>query len=227
MKIQHKDGTPKGLQFKQIEFKADAVNDDGTFTGYGSVFGNVDQGGDIVAPGAFTEWLKGFKASADNPLPALWQHRSGEPIGGYTKLKEDSRGLYVEGFLLKDSVPRAAEAYALMKARVVRGMSIGYMVRDDSYDKLTNVRTLKRLDLAEISVVTFAMNTEAMVETVKSQLESGKLPTLPEFEKFLRDAGGFSKSQATAIAGGGLRQMLRSESDGKSSVLDAIKSITF
>jgi HK97 family phage prohead protease len=205
------------IETKNLAFKADKVADDGTFTGYASVFSNVDAYREIVAPGAFADSLKRIKESGD-PLPILWQHRSGEPIGGSDKLEEDKYGLKVAGWLLTNEVPRAREALALMKRRVVKGLSIGYYVEADSYDEKNRIRTLLKIDLQEYSLVTFAANELAKVETVKSfdqLVKSGRLPTLPEFENFLREAGGFSKSQATVVAGHGLSKLLsRSESGG-------------
>jgi HK97 family phage prohead protease len=202
------------LKHRQVAFKAESVSDDGTFKGYGSVFGNVDSYGEIVAPGSFSETLDAIKASGD-PLPMLWQHRPGEPIGGYNVLSEDKKGLYVEGFLLKDAIPRANEAFQLMKARIVKGLSIGYYVRDSSYDEKTGIRTLKKLDLQEVSVVTFPANTAAQIEEVKAGIAHGRLPSLPEFEDILREAG-FSKSQAAVIANRGLKHLIdRSESGGE------------
>jgi uncharacterized protein len=198
------------LERKQFAFKADKVADDGKFAGYGSVFGNVDSYREIVAPGAFAKSLQAIAASGD-PLPALWQHSPDQPIGGYDVLAEDDYGLRVEGFLMVNEIPLAKEAHALMKRRVVKGLSIGYYVRADSYDEKTRVRTLLELDLREISIVTFPANDQAEIEAVKSvqnALRGGSLPTLPEFEAFLREAGGFSKSQAAAIAGGGLSKLL-------------------
>lgn len=207
--MKRKDATPTGLHHKEFGFKAD-VKDDGKFSGYGSVFGNVDSYGEIVAPGAFAASLAAIK-QAKRILPALWQHRSGEPIGGFDTMSEDSYGLKVEGFLVLED-PIAKRAHVMMKAGIITGMSIGYYVRKSSYDEKTGIRTLLELDLVEISVVTFPANEAAQISDVKSIIASGKLPTLPEFEKFLREAG-FSKSHATAIAGKGLRSLIRSESD--------------
>lgn len=205
------------LQRKQFAFKTEDVTPDGIFTGYGSVFGNIDSYREIVMPGAFADSIKAIKASGD-PLPALWQHNSAQPIGGYTDLSEDARGLKVTGFLLKDEIRLAAEAYALMKARIVKGLSIGYYVLDDSYNEKDNTRKLNVLDLREISPVTFPANTEAQVDNVKSaltlMLKTGQLPSLKDFEDFLREAG-FSKTQAIAIAGGGLSKLLRGEPGGE------------
>lgn len=217
------------LQHKQFSFKADAVNEDGTFSGYGSVFGNVDSYGEIVAPGAFAESLSIIKASGD-PLPALWQHQSSQPIGGYDLLAEDARGLKVGGFLLKDHIVKAAEAYQLMKRRIVKGLSIGYYVLEDSWNEKDRIRTLTKLDLQEISIVTFPANADAQIDNVKSIdriIKAGRLPSLPEFEDYLREAG-FSKSQATVIAGRGLKELLsRGEPGGeKSELLSALRNFT-
>lgn len=181
--------------------------DKGTFEGYGSVFGVVDSYNEIVAPGAFSESLSEIKKKG-RPLPVLWQHRSSEPIGIFEKLKEDDHGLECEGRLaIGRSVARADEAFALMDMGAVSGLSIGYFVREDSYDEKTKIRTLKRLDLVEISVVTFPANDDARVEVVKMKLAHGQMPTLREFELMLR-ADGFTKTQAAIVASRGLKELL-------------------
>lgn len=217
------------LHRKQFAFKAEDVAADGTFTGYGSVFGNLDSYREIVKAGAFADSLKAIKAGGD-PVPMLWQHKTDQPIGGYTDLTEDSHGLKVTGFLLKDDVQQAKEAYALMKARIVKGLSIGYYVLDDSYNEKDDVRTLITLDLKEISPVTFPANQAAQVDNVKSaltrMLKAGQLPNLKDFEDFLREAG-FSKTQANAIAGNGLAKLLRGEPGGeKGDILAALRGFT-
>ena len=147
--------------YLDLAFEIKSVKDDGTFTGYGSVFGVVDSYQEIVAPGAFTESLQSRMPSL------LWQHRSGEPIGVWPVVKEDNIGLQVEGKLaLKTS--RGAEAYELLKMGAISGLSIGFMTREDSYDKLTGIRTLKKVDLWEVSLVTFPANDSARVSQVKS-----------------------------------------------------------
>lgn len=200
-------------EFKKTTFayKASKVADEGTFEGYASVFGNVDSYGEIVMPGAFAKSIERIKVSGD-PLPVLWQHWSNQPIGGSDVLEEDDHGLKTAGFLLIDDIPQAKQAHALMKRRVVRGLSIGYYVDASSTDDETGIRSLHELDLVEYSVVTFPANALANVDEVKSILRDGSLPTLKAFENFLRESG-FSKTQAAAIASGGLTKLLkRSES---------------
>lgn len=183
--------TTKTLDFS-YEWKA--TDEAGTFEGYGSVFNITDKGGDIVASGAFAETLAAAKTAGR--LPAmLWQHRQAEPIGVYTSMEEDSIGLRVKGKLALKTA-RGAEAYELMKMGALSGLSIGYRVRDDSWDRVTGVRTIKKADLYELSLVTLPMNDASRVSAVKAIEE---LDSLSEIERHLRDACGLSRSEATAL----------------------------
>lgn len=154
------------IQTKTFVFEVKAVQEDGFFSGYGSVFGVVDSYDDIVAKGAFEASLAGW--AKRGRLPAmLWQHRSFEPIGIYTKMQEDSIGLYVEGQLaIKTTAGK--DAYELLKIGAVGGLSIGFMVRDESLDRVTGINTLRQVDLWEVSLVTFPANQQAQVTNVKS-----------------------------------------------------------
>lgn len=214
---------------KSFNLEIKAVQEDGFFSGYGAVFGNVDWYNDVILPGAFSKTLEVW-ASKNKFPPVLWNHNDSEPIGVYTKIYEDAKGLYVEGRLLIDDVPRAKSTHALLKAGAIDGLSIGYITK--KANKQTNgIRELVELGLGEISIVTTPANEESLITSVKSKLEGGELPSLPEFEKFLRESG-FSKSQATAIAGKGLRHLL-SESEDEiqqaksiSSALNILKGVS-
>lgn len=210
------------LKYLERPFEVKAVDEAGVFTGYGSVFGNVDSYQEIVAPGAFSESLAAWKDAGKLP-PVLWQHRSGEPIGPYLELREDTHGLFAKGQLLVDDVVRAKEARALMKAKAVNGMSIGFVTREDSYDKVTGVRTLKKIDLWEISIVTFPANPAAQISNVKSAVEA--LETLAEAERYLRDAGGFSKAAALAFIARVKSMSGRSDSDELGELKQALESL--
>ena len=169
--------------YLDVPFEVKAVSDDGLFSGYGSVFGVLDSYKEVVAPGAFAESLQGR-------MPALlWQHRAGEPIGVYTAVREDAVGLYVEGKLALKTA-RGAEAYELLKMRALSGLSSGFVTREDSYDKVAGVRTLQKVDLWEVSLVTMPANDLARVEAVKS------IEDITGLERFLRDAGGVSRKEA-------------------------------
>lgn len=207
---------------KSIELELKSLTDKGNFSGYGSVFNVVDKGGDIVAPGAFTDSLAAWK-KAGRTVPVLWQHQTDQPIGAWENLKEDDYGLMGEASLWLDEAPYARLAHKGMQSKAITGLSIGYRVKDYSVNKETGVYTLQKLDLVEISVVTNPMNDDARVADVKSLLEAGRMPTLPEFEKFLREVGGFSNTQAKAIAGNGLSKLLaRCEAEGEKGELLAM-----
>jgi HK97 family phage prohead protease len=97
----------------------------------------------------------------------LWQHQWDKPIGVITSLFEDARGLYMKGKLLLE-VEQAREAYALLKAGVVRGLSIGYSVKRSRRSPDSGIRELLDLNLWEISLVTQPANEAAQVTVVKS-----------------------------------------------------------
>ncbi|WP_211475073.1 HK97 family phage prohead protease [Collimonas humicola] len=204
------------MQIRSFDYQVKAIQEDGLFSGYGSVFGTVDSYNEVVAPGAFLDCIAEIKAKG-RTLPVLWQHRSGEPIGDWDidSLKEDDHGLFGTGQLWLQDAPYAKIAYRGMQSRSITGLSIGYYVRDSSYDEKTGILTLKRLDLVEISIVTTPANDDARIDAIKARIAHGNLPNLPDFEKLLREAG-FSKTQATVIASRGLKHLLRSESEGES-----------
>jgi HK97 family phage prohead protease len=206
------------LKHAQFPWQFKAVKDDGTFEGYASTFNNADQIRDVVMPGAFADSLAKWKAEDAMP-PVMWQHR--EPIGATNEIAEDGKGLYVAGQLLIKDVQQAREAFALAKAKVVRGLSIGWDPAEEEYDGKTNTNKLIKIDLYEYSFVTFPMNVQATITGVKSLLAGGDLPSLSEFEDFLREAGSFSRSQAKAIAGHGLVRLLEQRDADKSKLGDS------
>lgn len=217
--MKHKSGA---MQIKAFDFQVKSVAETGLFSGYGSVFHVPDSYSEIVAPGAFLESLADTKKK-DRTLPVLWQHRSGEPIGAWdiNSLKEDAHGLIGDGQLWLEDAPYAKIALRGMQSKSITGLSIGYYVRESSMDEKTRIRTLTKLDLVEISIVTTPANDDARIDSVKAKIASGGIPTLRDFEGLLRDAG-FSKTQATVIANRGLKHLLRSESDETSDQKTAV-----
>lgn len=216
------------LKHRQVAFHLKEVGKEGEFSGYASVFDVVDWYKDRVMPGAFTDTLTAWKEKARLP-PVLWQHMSTMPIGPHTLMREETRGLYVEGRLMilpEEENPEARKAHALLKAKVINGMSIGYDIANGgmTYFEDDNEWQLTKLDLWENSIVTFPANVEAVVENVKSLLADGTLPSLSDFEDYLRDAG-FSKKQAVTIASHGLKTLLRSDSEGDRRDADAVKAL--
>lgn len=170
-----------------------AIGDDGSVEGYGSVFGVRDNYDDVIAAGAFLASLKAHKAASTMPA-MLWQHSADEPIGIWTDMTEDAKGLRIKGALCLDT-EKGKEAYALLKMGALNGLSIGFISKQWAYDRETDVRTLTEIDLWEISLVTFPANEKARVTNVKSATD---MAAPKDAERILRDAG-FSKADATAL----------------------------
>lgn len=194
-----------------------ALDDEGTFEGYGAVFSNVDHGGDKIMPGAFAESLAKHRREGTT-VKMLWNHDPGQPIGVWLDMAEDGKGLWGKGQLVLE-VARAREVHALMKRKAIGGLSIGYSTVKAEPDG--NVRLLKSLNLWEVSPVTFPMNDRARIASVKSdrmedfarRLRDGEPPEIKEFEDILRDAG-IPKSMATRIASVGYAKAIRGEPEG-------------
>ena len=83
-----------------------------------------------------------------------------------TKLYEDDYGLYIEAQLLLN-INRAQEAYELLKAQIVTGLSIGFNIKDSHIDVKKNARIISKIDLHEISLVTFPANQNAQITDTK------------------------------------------------------------
>ena len=175
------------IQHKSIAFEIKREPDEnGIFEGYASVFDVVDQGMDVVSRGAFTKSITARKPKM------LWQHDPSQVIGVWDEVREDERGLFVKGRLLKDVV-KGREAMALMRHGAIDSMSIGYKTIAATEEGSGAVRRLLEVDLFEVSVVTFPMLEAAKITDIKS------IKTERDFEAFLRDAG-YSRKDATAIA---------------------------
>lgn len=181
-----------------------AIGDDGSFEGYGSIFGNVDSYGEVVDAGAFKGSLADAKRQG-RTIKMLWQHDPEQPIGVWDELTEDGKGLKAKGRFLINVSAKAREAHGLVKEGALDGMSIGYRIIESSPDKVApGVYHLKKIDLREISIVTFAANGDARVESIKSEaaqavyrkLVAGDLPTEREWDSFFKQTLEMSNAQA-------------------------------
>ncbi len=146
----------------QCVLELKSLDASGRFAGYASIFNIVDNQRDIVLRGAFSNSLRNRKGD----VKLLWQHQQSEPIGIIEQIFEDEYGLYVQGRLLL-SVKKAAEAMELLKAGVVKGLSIGYSPIRYRLEPDTGIRLLTEVDLWEVSLVTFPANEAAQVTVVK------------------------------------------------------------
>jgi HK97 family phage prohead protease len=153
------------LKFTRLDLKR--VEPDGTFAGYASLFDKEDLGHDLIAPGAFRDSLRQRGPSG---IKLLFQHNPSEPIGVWLELREDARGLFARGRLMLD-VARAREVHALMRAGALDGLSIGFRAVKGRRDARTGIRRIEKVDLWEISIVTFPLLPEARIEHVKAHAD--------------------------------------------------------
>jgi len=136
------------------------VTDGRVVSGYASLFGIKDQGGDTVQKGAYAVSLKAM-AKAGRQVKMLWQHDPTQPIGVWDEVREDATGLFVKGRILTE-VEKGREAAALLTAGAIDGLSIGYKTVKAERDG-KGQRLLSELELWEVSLVTFPMLPEARV----------------------------------------------------------------
>lgn len=149
------------LEHKFVQFGAGlTVSDGSVIEGYASLFGEADQGGDVVREGAYGRSLAAL-AGRGQRVKMLWQHDPAQPIGVWDEVREDDRGLRVKGRLL-DATQKGREAAALIAAGALDGLSIGYRTRRACKDDRGR-RLLTELELWEVSLVTFPMLPSARV----------------------------------------------------------------
>jgi HK97 family phage prohead protease len=200
----------------------------GSFTGYGSIFNVVDLGGDMVVPGAFKRTLREWKKRKKLPKMLL-QHggfigpaEDGIPIGQYTAMEEDEKGLYLEGYLFALDTQKGKYIHEGMTTGELDALSIGYDAKKVEYGKKPDEprRKLLDVDLYEVSPVLFGMNDKALIESAKS-IES--FTTLSDAETYLRDACGFSRQQALAFVSR-VKSLRPSDSEGRTTA-DLVRSI--
>lgn len=222
-----------GFEYKFVEDGAPA----GTFEGYGSVFGNEDDAGDVIQPGAFAGVLARHQAKGTMPKMLLNHGSMGGgmfggadpmadlPIGKWSSMAEDSHGLQTKGRLINLDTESGKRIYGAMKENELSGLSIGYRVGDFVRGTKPNEprRTIKTIkDLVEISPVTFPANELANIGAVKC---AAQIKTIREFEEVLRDVLGFSHAKAKAIAASGFKSSDPRDEDGAiSGLLDTLVS---
>lgn len=178
------------MEIKQIALANTEIKFAGAafaFSGYASVFGGIDSYGDTIEQGAYKNTLEG----RDRPIRMRWNHY-GDIIGKWTNIREDEKGLYVEGELTPGH-SKAQDVFASLKHGAIDGLSIGYRVK--AFNQLdSDRRLLKEIDLVEISVVEEPADVSARIGEVKSLLD--KAASIKEIENLLRDVGGFSRVDA-------------------------------
>lgn len=207
----------KQLLLNDVSLKF-AANGTGTFSGYASVFGGVDSYKDTILAGAYKGVIDKIKTGSLRMPKMFVNHKSWDlPVGKWTAIVEDAKGLFMEGELTPGN-PQSAVVKAAMQHETIDGLSIGYALKASDVEYIDvdgeQIRVIKNVsDLYEVSVVTYPADDAARVDlgSVKSALDT--IETIKDLEDFLREAGGFSKSLATATASRAKRLFARSESE--------------
>jgi len=210
------------LKFDPGEGAAKAM----TFEGYGAAFNNVDSYGDVIMPGSFKQYLEEAQ-SGKQPWPAMLSQHGGwgisaddlTPVGVWMEMSENTLGLRVKGQLA--DTPRGRDLYTLMRMEprpAINGLSISFIVKESEPRSKPEDprRRIKRIDLLEISLVTFPANRRARVSGVKG------IPTIREFEALLRDEAGLSRAEAEAVAQRGYAGIAGPRDEGDEEELSAI-----
>lgn len=155
------------FQKRDLNFRA-SVNDEGIFEGYLSTYDDVDSYGTYFMPGAWDKSIERFNSG--EVIPVLWSHDRSKPIGKFTELKSDEKGLWGRGKLTMED-PQAKIAYAHMKDGSVMGLSVGFEMDYDNviYNRMLDALGIAEADLYECSVVVFPANTNAKITSYKSQ----------------------------------------------------------
>lgn len=186
----------KTLDLGVLEFKA--LSGERTFSCYGNVKGNIDHALDRVVDGAYRDSIASHKAAGTMPK-FFWMHNPWDtPVGVWTAMEEDSKGLYLEGRF--SNTPKGNELYELYKDNALDSFSIGYRVNDEKWNNTLGCNDLIKIDVREISAVTFACNEESRLVDIKSKLGEGKVLTKAELRELLESVpAGLSKRQIERI----------------------------
>jgi HK97 family phage prohead protease len=151
------------MEFKNVKFDGEVSKSKRTVEGYASVFNKIDQGGDIVIPGAYSKTIRErFKAGK---IKSMYNHTY--LVGRPDMLKEDEHGLVTKSII--SETPRGDEILTLIADGVLTDMSIGYATVKSNDTK--RGRELVELKLYEVSFVDFGMNELAEITGMKSITE--------------------------------------------------------
>lgn len=174
------------------------------FEGYASKFNGVDSYGDTILPGAYKKALKELKAAGRSPKMFFNHDQWSIPVGKWRKFEEDDEGLFVAGSLTK-GMTKAEDLRLALADETLDGLSVGIGMKGEDYEwvddpKSSITRIIKNVSvLREISLVSYPADDKGRIDMSSIKTELDDVATLAELEQFLRDAGNFSKSAATAV----------------------------
>lgn len=128
---------------------------------------SVDRHGDIITPEAWM--MGGLDNYKKNPI-ILAFHNNQKPIGRAIDLTVSDKGLHITARISEAS----GDIYELIKAGIVTTFSVGFMVKDATYDPATDIFVIKDLELMEISVVSIPANADSTFSVNKQLGKEGK-----------------------------------------------------
>ncbi len=162
-----------------VEWKA-VSGGPGELEGYASVFGNVDQDGDVVLPGAFKKTLSDWSRSKQ-PLPLIADHdlSTAGVIGSVHDAREDGTGLRVKARFSSDQ--KAQSVRTKMVEGHLKGMSFTYQAVKHFLGQYSgkSARFLQELKLFEVTVSPFPIN-ELATASAKAALPTASVNDLPD-----------------------------------------------
>lgn len=167
------------------------------FSCYGNVKGNIDHALDRTLDGAYQKSIDTHKSKGTMPK-MFWMHNPREtPIGKWVSMKEDNKGLYLEGEFA--NTEKGREMYELMKGGHVNAFSIGYRVVQQKWNANAQCNDLIELDIVEVSAVNMPCNEESLLQDIKTSVHDGKMPTKAELREILKSVGWLSKREIERI----------------------------
>ena len=177
------------LENCQLKFSSE---EKGVFEGYASVYNSVDKVGDTIAPGAFDESL-----ASGRIIKMFVNHKQHEvPVGDWVHMRSDGHGLLATGKIDMNHKD-GPTVYSALQRKAMDGLSVGFTMNPGDFEQRGSGRVIKNMSLMETSIVSFPCEGRALITAVKADLEG--LITLSDYEDYLREVGGFSKSMATAL----------------------------
>lgn len=162
------------MEFKELKFDIKMTNKEETdgdgmfrFEGLASTFDNIDLDGDIIVANAFTESLQ-----KRTPKLMLLHNLNSLPVGIVEEAKEINVGLFIRGAMPIADRRVREEIMPQMHIKSIDSMSIGFRILDSDIEERNGekVRVIKKVELFEISLVTFPANPQAQVTALKSYI---------------------------------------------------------
>jgi len=210
------------MELKHLPFEMKDLQADGSFTGYGAYFGNMDYVKDICQKGCFAQSILDHEKAGTMPSMYAYHDKS-LSVGDWLEWKEDSRGLLMRGqFWIGKGIQESERCYMMAKSKMAKGLSIGYIARKALFDEKKGTRTLIQCEVREVSVTPVPVNPKAVFTAVKSLQNGSQVITVRKAEEILRDVGWSAQDAKTFLSG--LKMGFKAETQRDADILAELKS---